>query len=419
MNQYQFLKSYPDSESSFKKLVQFLNDAKRPIAIAGWGIHLSKSEKAFLKFIKFFHLPTALTWGGSDLLEKNHELFVGTFGTHGMRHANFSVQNADLIISFGSRLDTKSTGSPINTFARGAKKIMIDIDPNELGKFKNFSLDFDLLIQDDLNNFFKVFFNYLKNNNEGEFYKKKYKDWLKKIEFWKTELSKDDLNKNQTFSNVDPYYFFKKLSDELDSETLIFIDTGCSIAWAMQVMSFGEGQRVFHDFNNTAMGWALPGAIGGHFANKDQNIICIVGDGSFMMSLQELATAMHHKINLKLIIVNNSGYSMIKQTQEQWLNSDYVASSKEGGISFPSNKKIAESFDLDYFLFEDDKKDQKVLENFLNNDKASLLELIISPDARVIPQVKFGRPNEDMEPLLPRNIFRENMIIKPIENDNI
>ena len=181
----------------------------------------------------------------------------------------------------------------------------------------------------------------------------------------------------------------------------------------MQVFNFKDGNRVFHDFNNTAMGWALPATIGGYFANSKKNLVSIIGDGSFMMSIQELATVMHHKIKIKLIIINNEGYSMIKQTQEQWLNSQYIASSFSGGLSFPNYEKIAQSFKMDYFQL-DNINDQS-LKDFFANEKAALLNVKISPKARVTPQVKFGRPNEDMEPLLPRDYFLENMLIKPLD----
>lgn len=412
---FSFPKIFPDSKESFKKIISLLINSHRPILIAGWGVHLSKTEVQLIKLIEYFHIPVALTWGGADLLPSNHKLCVGTFGTHGNRHANFAVQNADFILSVGSRLDTKSTGSPITTFARAAKKIMVDIDPYELGKFKNFNLDFDILIQDDLNNFFDIFSSFSQSNSQDNIYIKKHKSWIEKIRNWKDVLSPKSLKIKQEIGYVEPYSFFKQLSKKIKKNSLIFIDTGCSIAWAMQAMNFGEGKKVFHDFNNTAMGWALPATIGAYFAAKDKELFCIVGDGSLMMSIQELATVMHHGIKIKLIVINNNGYSMIKQTQEQWMNSNYVASSNSGGISFPSYKKLSSTYNLDYFFIKDLNNEKEILNSFLQNENASLLEVLISEKARVVPQVKYGRPNEDMEPLLPRDIFNEYMIIKPID----
>ena len=147
----------PHLKNSLQDTMDSIMNSRRPILIAGWGVHLSDTEAEFLKFAESFNIPIALTWGAADLIPFDHDLYVGTFGTHGNRHANFAVQNADLIISLGSRLDTKSTGSPVNTFAREAKKIMIDIDINELNKFQYFDLKFDQLIHCDLKDFFNNF----------------------------------------------------------------------------------------------------------------------------------------------------------------------------------------------------------------------------------------------------------------------
>lgn len=399
-------KIFPDTKEVLIDLFKLINNSKRPIAIAGWGLHLSNTEKEFLYFVNQLNIPVAQTWGASDILDKKNPLYVGTFGTHGQRHANFAVQNADLIISLGSRLDTKATGSPINTFARDAKKIVIDIDPNELGKFKIFNLNIDILIQDNLNSFFSEV-----NPKLKDFVAGRNKNWLKIINNWKikfTEIS----TLNRTSNN--PYYVFKKISDLLKPNTNLYVDTGCSIAWAMQSMSFSEGQRIFHDFNNTAMGWALPAAIGGFFSNKGKEIVCIAGDGSLMMSMQELATILHHKIPLKLILINNSGYSMIQQTQDQWLSSKYIASSNEGGLSFPNYSNIAKAYNMQYFVLDENKNIDQILKAFINTKGSVFLNIKIPPEARVSPQVKFGRPNEDMEPLLTRDIFMKNMIVEPL-----
>ena len=404
-------KIFPDSNELIDDFLNEIRKSKRPVVVAGWGIHLSQTEEEFLKFIYKFQLPVALTWGASDLLESNNKFYIGKFGTHGKRHANFAVQNADLIIALGTRLDTKSTGWPIITFAREAKKIMIDIDPFELSKFKSFGLIFDILIQDDLKNFFKCFDNKLEINKKDL----PYKNWLSQISSWEKEFKIiDKSHSEEDLTLIDPYKFFEILSKKIPTNTSLFIDTGCSIAWAMQAMKLKKGVRIFHDFNNTAMGWALPALIGGHFADKSREKICIAGDGSFMMTMQELATVLHHKIILKLIVINNSGYSMIKQTQDQWLNSNYVASSQEGGLSFPKYKDVSKAFGLDYIELSLNSEIENKVNKFLISERSVLLNLKIPGTARVKPQVKFGKPNEDMEPLLPRNIFHKNMIIRPL-----
>jgi len=184
----------------------------------------------------------------------------------------------------------------------------------------------------------------------------------------------------------------------------------------MQRFKTKKNQRLFHDFNNTAMGWALPASIGSFFANPQFKIVSIIGDGSLMMTLQELATLNHHKIPIKIFLINNNGYSMIKQTQEQWLSSKYYASSPQGGISFPNYKKLADSFDISYEEINIEENLEEKINKVIDANNSVFCNVIISSQARVTPQVKFGRPNEDMEPLLPRDLFYKNMIIKPIND---
>lgn len=402
-------RGFPSTNEVLSTLISLIEESSRPVIIGGWGIHLSKTEESFLRFVQSLNIPVALTWGGADLLPFDHPLYIGTFGTHGQRHASFVVQNADLIISLGSRLDTKATGTPLDTFARGAKKVVLDVDPNELAKFHSFGLSVDLLIQDDLRSFFtlceQIKFPSLSPASSQK--------WTRKIKEWREVFNTYDKETSSIATKV-PYDFFDSLSKVVSPDTNIFIDTGCTLAWAMQSLKLRKGIRTFHDFNNTAMGWALPAAIGGFFAAPTFQSIVITGDGSFMMSLHELAVIEHHKLPIKVFIINNSGYSMIRQTQDQWFDSRYHSSSLEGGLSFPDYKHIAGAFNMEYLEIKPyDKRKEKIINALATNDSI-LCNVFIPEEARVVPQVKFGRPNEDMEPLLPRELFRENMIVKPL-----
>jgi acetolactate synthase-1/2/3 large subunit len=383
-----------------RNILDLILSAQKPIIVGGWGLHLSGEEKRFLEFAETLNIPIVLTWGGADLVNHKHVLYVGTFGSHGMRSANFTIQNADLVISLGSRLDTKSTGTPVNTFSKGSKKIIVDIDDFELKKFEKFGLAVDLLVNEDLRNFFNYF-----NFDELKKYRKHYTSWNKSISSWKSKSVEFDDKFRGLIPGLNPYSFIEKLSVSIKNDARIFVDTGCSVAWMMQAGKFNGESRVFHDFNNTAMGWALPAAIGSYFANPIGQIICVIGDGSLMMTLHELATLKHHKIPLQIFLMNNSGYSMIKQTQDQWLDSKYYASSQEGGLSFPSYAALAQAFELRYYEL----STEEMLNSCLQDVRAgpTLYNVIISSTASVIPQVKFGHPNEDMEPLLPRDEFRQ------------
>ena len=392
------------SGDQFQELRKVLLKARRPVLIAGWGLHLAGVEDNFRDFARALNIPVAATWGASNILSGDDPLYIGTFGTHGMRSANFTVQNADLVISLGSRLDTKATGTPISTFAREAVKVIVDIDRSELDKFSYFGLSMNILIHADLRQFFAK----VESEDLGGIIGA-YEDWFTQIKTWKLLDKKID-GASRPWTGINPYLFFSQLAQSLQKPSKIFVDTGCSIAWVMQAAKFDQVHSVFHDFNNTAMGWALPASIGSMTAFPLTSHCCVTGDGGFMMTMQELATIRHHNFPLKIFLVNNGGYSMIKQTQEQWLNSKYVASSSED-ITFPDYKQIAKAFGLDYIEINDAEEVKGAMVKINSCAGPVLCNVIISSDARVIPQVKFGCANEDMEPLLSRDEFSRAMII--------
>ena len=390
-----------------KKCLAFIKQAKRPVLILGWGVHLSSAERSVIELVNKLGFPVSPTWAAADILSGDHPLMIGTFGTHGTRYANFAVQNADLILSIGSRLDTKATGSPISTFARGAKKIVVDIDPKELNKFKKYGLDIELPIDADAGEFIRALIG-------QDIEKKDISDWRQRILAWKRKypICPEKYYKEK---EVNPYVFVKTLSSASKPDDALFLDTGCTLAWTMQAFDFKPGQRVFHDWNNTAMGWALPAAIGACFAKKDKNIICVTGDGSLQMNIQELATVIRHKLPIKIFLVNNHGYSMIRQTQDQWMGSEYLASTVNGGLAFPDFVKVAKAYGFKTLSVKNNRSLHQIIAKALKIKGPVFVNVEISGKYRVIPQVKFGRPNEDLEPLLNRNDFLSNMIVKPLK----
>ena len=389
--------------------VDLIKKARRPILILGWGIRLAKAEKELFGFVEKSGFPVVLTWAVADILPSDHPQYVGTFGTHGTRYANFAVQNADLIMSIGSRLDTKATGSPITTFARDAKKIVVDIDPCELGKFERFGLQIDLLINVDARKFLRTF-----NTQVVKMEMPNISGWFQQIAMWKNKypICKQEYYKQE---NINPYVFVKSLSAEMSENDIIFSDTGCCLAWMMQTFDFKINQRIYHDWNNTCMGWALPASIGACFALDKKSIICVIGDGSLQMNIQELATIVKHHLPLKIFLINNHGYSMIRQTQDQWLGSCYLASCVEGGLAFPDFVKVAKAYGFKTATISKNKDIRKNIQKVLESEGPFFCDIDVGPEHRVVPQVKFGRPNEDMEPLLKRQEFIKNMTVKPLD----
>ena len=205
----------------------------------------------------------------------------------------------------------------------------------------------------------------------------------------------------------------KTLSQQLVEGETIFVDTGCAIAWMMQGFEFKEGQRLFHDFNNTAMGYGLPASIGASIALGGKRVVCVTGDGSLQMNIQELITVLRHKLPVKIFLLNNHGHSMVQQTQEQWLGGKFVATSVAGGLAFPDFVAVAKAYGYPTYTINQNDELAGKIAAVLAHDGPVFCNIEIKPEHRVIPQVRFGRMLEDPDPLLERPEFLQNMIVKP------
>jgi acetolactate synthase-1/2/3 large subunit len=394
-------------DSKINECIQMINQAKRPVIVLGWGIRLSKAEKEALKFIEVLDFPVLLSFAMRDFLPSDFPQLVGSFGSHGTRYGNFTVQNSDLVIVVGSRLDSRKSGSPPKDFAREANKIVVDIDPNELAKFKDIGINVDLLIHEDCKKFFQSI---AKKINEISL--RDISPWKLQIEEWKRKFPVCQ-PKYAGEEKVDPYAFIKALSEVLAEGDIIISDTGCGLVWAGQGFEFKKQQRFIHAFNYTPMGYALPASIGACFANERKKIICLSGDGGLQMNIQEMSTVIRHQLPIKVLLINNKGYSMIGQTQDQWLDSQYEASNVEKGLAFPDFEKLAVVYGFRANHVNLNKDLFGKLTDVISGDDPAFCNIEVPFDRRVIPQVKYGRPLEDGDPLLPRKTFMENMIAKP------
>lgn len=382
--------------------------SKRPVLIYGWGVHLARAESEARELARALGIPVAMTWAALDLLPHRDPLAIGGFGTHGVRYANFAVQNADLIIAVGSRLDTKATGSPPSTFGREARIIMLDADETEVNKFQKLGVKLDLGIVGDAGDFLRALLDRARGAALPDF-----APWLARIAGWKAAYPAC-LPSFADERLVNPYHFVRQLSTALAEGEIIFSDTGCALAWMMQGFEFRKGQRFFHAFNNTPMGYGLPGAIGACFAKPGQRVICVTGDGALQMNIQELATVVRHNLPVKILLFNNHGHSMVQQTQEMWLQGNYYATSVDGGLPDPDFIAIARAYGFPADTLRLNEEIPAKVAAALAADGPYFLSIEIDSRHRLAPQVKFGRPNEDADPLLPRDEFLGNMIVKPL-----
>ena len=389
----------------FSAVEKYLEKSKKPVLILGGGIKYGKAENNLINFLKNFQIPIVTTWSGVDLVDHNNLNYIGNIGVYGSRAANFTVQNSDLIFSLGSRLDTRVTGGVPKNFARKAKKIIVDVDRYELGKKRG--LKINLKINLDIKDFF----------NQYKKIKKKIikrKSWLKRCQNWKKKypLILKEFYKEK--KHVNPYILMDKISKILSNRDIIIADDGGHLTWTIQSFKVKYGQKLFSAFGNSPMGYSLPASIGASIVKNKKRIICIDGDGSIQINLQELHTIDKLKLPIKIFILNNNGFGIIKQFQELYLKKRYEASGK--GVSNPNFKKIAYAFNINYnFIKNHD--DLNKLKKILNSKNPEIIEVKLKDDQKIIPKLQFGNPIEDLSPLLPRDEFLSNMDIPIIKRD--
>ena len=399
-------------DKNFKnKISKFLNKlykSKRPCIILGGGVRLSRSEKFINSFLKKINVPIVTTWSGFDLMPHNYKNYIGSIGVYGSRAANFTVQNSDFVLSLGSRLDTRITGGNPSKFAREAYITAVDIDKNELNKSRG--LNIDLKINVDLKKFFQTF----KKITIKKIIKK---DWLSLTVNWKDKYPVVQKSFFRDKQNVNPYVFMDKLSNILSTKDIIITDDGAHLTWTMQAFKMKKGQRLFSAYGNSPMGYAFPASIGASIALKKSKIICIDGDGSIQINIQELHTMVANNLPIKIFILNNDGYGIIKQFQELYLNNRFEATGK--GISNPNFKKISKAYGINYTSINNNSQIEKVLNKVLNSKKPEFINVKIKNNQKIIPKLTFGDPIEDLSPKINRNEFRKNMIIEQAQRSNI
>jgi acetolactate synthase I/II/III large subunit len=399
-------------EQQINETINLINNSERPLLILGNGIKLANMKERMKNLVEILNLPVVLTWATLDFFQHNHPLSVRDFGVTANRPGNFAVQNADLIIAIGTRLDTHETGSDLSTFAREAKRVVIDIDNSELEKYEERGLPIDIKINSDVKDFIDVLEKNISlvQRNDLSNWKDKIKSWKEKYPICLPEYSNQE--------PINPYVFLDVLSDEAKEDDIIIPETGCNVAWGMQGWKVKSGQNLFTSYNNSPMGYGLPAAIGASLANNNKRVICIIGDGGLQMNIQELATAKKHNLPLKLFIMNNDGYGMIKQTQEMWLNSRFFGSAFESGLQKVDLIKIAQAYDIKTITIQTHEELKEKIKQVLDSDEPILCDVKINSNARIYPKLTFGKPIEDSSPLLSREEFNKEMIAKPLEEAN-
>lgn len=384
-----------DISVQVSETVELIAQAKRPVIIYGQGARHARAE--LLQFIVMTGIPCLPSWAALDLIPHNHPLFVGTMGVYGCRAGNLAVQNADLIIAIGTRLDGRMTGS--RGFAPNAVKIVCDIDIHEALKCTP-----DVMVIADAGEFLRAINKALHDNLRAIPFNE-YSLWKRHIAAWKLKYPMVDTVDTK---KIVPLQFIRQLCVLLPDDAIIVTDSGANLSWAQQAMTIRGNQRTFSDFGFSAMGYALPAAIGAHYATG-KPIIAITGDGGMQMNIQELQTLAHYNIPVKVFILNNHSYGIIKQFQEELYEGRYEATEKAGGYSSPDFQRVAAAYGIRCLRILNNTVAGWMSAEALKYPGPCVCDVDIDPAARIFPKVQFGNALDNQSPLLQESEHAENM----------
>ena len=409
-----FSKNYEIIKCSSKLINKVFSEIKfsnRPAVLIGSGVKNAKCIEEFKKFVNKYQIPVVYTSSGSSILGSEYKLSIGSIGSQGCsREGAFTVQNCDLLIVLGSRLNSLTIGLDVKKFARNARKIIIDIDKDEYEKnrFEN-----SKLILSDLDFF-------LKKMNKKKIITK-WNKWSLKCLNWKKifKSKKDILNGSQ---KINLYELSEVFSKTLPSNSVFLCDSGFIDVILPTNIRFRKKQICIHPVSQGSMGFALPAIIGAYSTGK-KNIVSVIGDGSIMMNLQELQTIKYYKIPAKIFIINNKMYGIIRRRQKELFRGRTIGTDDTNGVGNPDFRKISKAFDIKYKLIKTKKNLTSEINSVLKEKKTVICEIIADENQEYIEigyaKNKKGkivrRPLEDQKPFLDRNTFLREMVIEPID----
>ena len=401
-----------DAELSNKvaQVVAMLSRAHRPLVHVGQGVRIAGAVSDFLRFVEGLGIPFVTARNANDMVPTAHPLCVGRPGTFAQRGPNFAVQNADMYLAVGTRLSLPQTGYNSKDFARNATRIMVDIDPAELNKP---TLDFHLRIQSDAKAFL------LELNRQLEGTSLSIEEWVAQCRAWRERYPVVLPAYRQQRGSINSYVLIDVLSDLLGPDDVVVTDMGFAFQNTHQAFRVKLGQRVITNCGFAPMGWGLPAAVGACFARGEQRTICISGEGGLMLNIQELATVMHHRLPIKLFILNNGGYLTIKQTQELGFENRIMGATKESGLSFPDMLKVAEAHGFPAVRLDAQEGLRERVRRVLDHPGPFVCEIMMAHDQEQIPKAINRRlpdgtirqtPLEDLYPFLDPKEVEANMI---------
>lgn len=388
------------------KVIEKIASAKAPLFLVGTGVRLGKADELLLQVLEKYKIPVVTAWNANDAVAFDNEYFAGMPGTVGTRPGNFAVQNCDLLISLGCRLNIRMVGYNRFDFAAKAYKIIVDIDDKELRKP---TVKPDMPVNADVKAFLSAL---LQADYQPKKHHENWLEWCRSlVERFPAVLPEYHTDGKEM---LNPYVLIDTLFDKLDSTDRIICGNGSACVITFQAGKIKQGQRMFTNSGCAAMGYGFPAAVGVAVSDNSKRTICIDGDGSFMMNLQELATVAHNKLNIKIIIINNNGYHSIRQTQTNLFKPPFIGIDSDSGVGFPDFGKLADAFGVKYFRLDSEEDCGDVLEQALNCDGPCLCEAVVDPrqnfapksSSKVLPDGRIVSPSlDDMAPFLDREEY--------------
>lgn len=394
---------YSNPKQYCSKVTNLLKSASAPVLMVGTGVRISGTHNMLLNLVNKIKIPVVTAWNAHDQISNSNKYYCGRPGTIGDRAGNFTVQNADLIIILGCRLNIRQISYNWPSFAKKAIKVMVDIDPSELSKP---TLNIDLKIRTDLKIFLPKFVEYINETNyKSPVSHRKYLIWCKdKLIRYPTVLPQYHKSKK-----LNPYVFLEKLFEIINNNDLVVTANGSACVMTFQTVKIKK-HRLFTNSGSASMGYELPASIGACIAMKKNKVICIAGDGSIMMNLQELQTISGNKLPIKIFIINNRGYASILQTQKNYFADNLSGTDPSNGVYFPNFEKIAKGFDLDYQKITSvEMMSKQSLIKKINNHKPYIFEVVVDENQDFAPKLTSRKLDdgtmispelEDMSPFL-------------------
>lgn len=402
-----------DFSAEIERLQAMLGEAKRPVLLAGHGIRLAGAARLFRELAEGLEIPVVTTWNALDLLPYDHPLLVGRPGVVALRAPNFAVQNCDLLISIGSRLDNIITAYNPRGFARAARKVVVDVDRHEIEKL---DMDIALPVAADAAAFLSAWLAAQPVAHAD------WTAWKARCADWKRRYPVNDGAPFPASGPISHYRLMDALSDAIPADTLVSTgSSGLAVEAFYTIFRNKEGQRVFLTSGLGAMGYGLPAAIGACFADGRRPMVAVESDGSLQLNIQELATLRAFDLPICLVIMNNGGYASIRNTQRNYFQGRFVGTGPEAGLMLPDLEKVAATYDLPFLRITDAADLDTELRRALASPGPMLVDVQLVSNEALAPKVSAlpqpdgsmrSMPLEDMTPLLPLAALQAEMVVE-------